>query len=191
YGLNAIADFNEFNEIVNLQPKPGRSFKLAGLVTGAQHRVSKNGHKFGVLNVEDYSGKMELLLWRDDYVRLSNYLEVGMVICISGSFQQRFATSPWEFKVSGITLLETLMRAGTKKLQIEMNAEDVTPTFVDFIEDNVRKHPGDCTLKFCITHPKEKLKFGMYTLGHGFEMNDEMAHYLKEKPELEVQVELT
>jgi hypothetical protein len=31
----------------------------------------------------------------------------------------------------------------------------------------------------------------MYTLGKGFEMNDEMANFLQEKPEWEVQVELT
>jgi hypothetical protein len=31
----------------------------------------------------------------------------------------------------------------------------------------------------------------MYTLANGFEMNDEMAKFLQEKPELEVQVELT
>jgi hypothetical protein len=31
----------------------------------------------------------------------------------------------------------------------------------------------------------------MYTLGNGFEMNDEMASFLQEKPEWEVQVELT
>jgi hypothetical protein len=31
----------------------------------------------------------------------------------------------------------------------------------------------------------------MYTLENGFEMNDEMAIYLQQKPELDVQVELT
>jgi len=31
----------------------------------------------------------------------------------------------------------------------------------------------------------------MYTLVNGFEMNDEMANFLQEKSEFEVQVELT
>ena len=31
----------------------------------------------------------------------------------------------------------------------------------------------------------------MYTLEKGFEMNDEMASYLQQKPELDIQVELT
>ena len=31
----------------------------------------------------------------------------------------------------------------------------------------------------------------MYSLEKGFEMNDEMANYLQQKPELDIQVELT
>jgi DNA polymerase-3 subunit alpha len=114
-----------------------------------------------------------------------------MVICLTGSFRQRFATSPYEFKVNSIMLLESLMRSNTKKIQIEMKAKEVTTEVVDFMQKNVQQFPGTSTLKFCIHDEVSKLKFGMYTLGKGFEMNDEMANFLQEKPEWEVQVELT
>jgi DNA polymerase-3 subunit alpha len=191
YGLTTIAEFNEFKEAVNLHPNPGRHFRIAGLVTEAQHRISKTGNKFGVFFIEDYTSKMELLLWRDDYVRFNNYLETGMVICLTGGFRQRFATSPYEFKVNSIMLLESLMRSNTKKIQIEMKAKEVTPELVEFMQKNVQEFPGNSTLKFFIHDEATKLKFGMYTLGKGFEMNDEMANFLQEKPEWEVQVELT
>jgi DNA polymerase-3 subunit alpha len=191
YGLATIAEFNEFKEAVTLHPNPGRHFRIAGLVTEAQHRVSKNGNKYGVFFIEDYTSKMELMLWRDDYVRFNNYLETGMVICITGGFRQRFATSPYEFKVNSIMLLESLMRSNTKKVQIEMKAKEVTTDVVDFMQKNVEQFPGTSTLKFCIHDEVSKLKFCMYTLGKGFEMNDEMANFLQEKPEWEVQVELT
>jgi DNA polymerase-3 subunit alpha len=191
YGLSTILEFNEFKEAVNLHPNPGRSFRIAGLVTEAQHRVSRNGHKFGVFSIEDYTSKMELMLWRDDYVKFNSYLETGMVICFTGAFKQRFATSPYEFKLNNICLLETLMRSGTKKLQIDMKAIEVTPDFIEFMSENVHQFPGGSTLKLCINDANTKLKFGMYTLGNGFEMNDEMANYLQEKPEFDIQVELT
>ena len=41
YGLTTVAEFNEFKEAVNLHPNPARSFRIAGLVTEAQHRISK------------------------------------------------------------------------------------------------------------------------------------------------------
>jgi DNA polymerase III subunit alpha len=191
YGLTSIAEFNEFKEEIALLPNPGRSFKIAGLVTEAQHRISKTGKKFGVFFIEDYTSKMELMLWSEDYVRFNNFLETGMVVCLSGAFTQRFRTSAFEFKLNSVVLLESLMKSCTKKLQIEINPKDVSTELISFMEKNIEQFPGNSTLKFCINDLTSKLKFGMYTLEKGFEMNDEMATYLQEKPEFDVQVELT
>jgi DNA polymerase-3 subunit alpha len=191
YGLTPIAEFNEFKEAVNLHPNPGRNFRMAGLVAEAQHRISKNGNKYGVFQIEDYSARMELTLWSEDYVRFSNYLEAGMVIYLTGCFRQRYNKSEFEFKVNSISLLESLMKACTKKLQIETHPKFIDEKIIDFVEKNVKQFPGKSSLKFCLAEPASKLKIGMYTLENGFEMNDEMAKFLQEKPEFEVQVELT
>jgi DNA polymerase-3 subunit alpha len=191
YKFDSIADFNEFKAAVNVYPNPSRSFRIAGLVTDGQHRLSKRGNKFGVLHLEDYSEKMELMLFGEDYAKYSHYLEAGMVLCVTGSFVQRYQTSPYEFKISSISLLETVMRSQTKKLHIEMNPQDVSEEFVEFIVNNVQKFPGKSALKFNISDNLSRLKFSMYTMEKGFEMNDEMANYLQQKPELDIKVELT
>jgi DNA polymerase-3 subunit alpha len=131
------------------------------------------------------------LLWRDDYVRLSNFLETGLVVCLSGSFRQRFATSPFEFQVNGVTMLETMLRNNTKKVHIDINAEDITEDLVDFMATNVEMNPGPATLKMNVYDIHSNHKCGMYTSEKGFEMNDEMAHFLQSRTEVEVKVELT
>ena len=191
FGFTPIADFNEYKDNISMIPNPGRSFRIAGLVTEAQHRVSKTGTKFGVFSIEDYSAKMEFLLWRDDYVRMSNFLESGLVVCITGAFRQRFATSPYEFQVNGVTLLDTMLRNNTKKVQIDINVEDITENLIDFMEENITAHPGAASLKINVYDINANHKCGMYTMDKGFEMNDEMAHFLQGKTELEVKVELT
>ncbi len=191
YKFDTIADFNEFKSAVHLHPNPSRSFRIAALVTEAQHRISKRGNKFGVMHLEDYSEKMELMLFGEDYVKYNNYLEPGMVICINGSFVQRYQTSPYEFKIGSMSLLETVMRSNTKKLHIDMNPKDVSKDFIDFVGSNVQKFPGNATLKFNIFDSLSKLKFAMYTSHKCFEMNDEMASYLQQKPELDIKIELT
>ncbi|MEO6683540.1 MAG: DNA polymerase III subunit alpha, partial [Ginsengibacter sp.] len=191
FGFTNIADFNEYKDNISLIPNPGRSFKIAGLVTEAQHRVSKTGAKFGVFSIEDYTSKMEFLLWRDEYVRMSSFLESGMVVCLNGAFRQRFATSPFEFQVNGVTLLDTMLRTNTKKLHIDINAEHINEELIDFLEKNVENHPGTSTLKLCVYDIHSNLKCGMQTSDKGFEMNDELAHFLQERTELEVKVELT
>ena len=191
YKFDTVVDFNEFKAAINLYPNPARSFRIAGLVTDAQHRLSKKGNKFGVLHIEDYSEKMELMLFGEDYAKYTHYLEAGMVICITGAFVQRYQSSPYEFKISSISLLETVMKSQTKKLHIEMNPQDVSEEFIDFIGNNVQKFPGKSSLKFNISDNLSHLKFSMYSMDKGFEMNDEMANYLQQKPELEIKVELT
>lgn len=191
YGLTPIAAYNEFKEAINLHPNPGKTFRLAGLVTEAQHKIAKSGNKYGVFHIEDYSGKMELMLFTEDYIKFSNYLEAGMVIYLTGSFRQRYNKSEFDFKVSYISLLETMMRNSTKRLQIETGPEHISKELVDFLSENVKRHPGKSSLKFCINNGKPHLKFGMFTLENGFEMNDEMATYLQQKPELDIAIELT
>ncbi|MEO6328410.1 MAG: DNA polymerase III subunit alpha [Ginsengibacter sp.] len=191
YGLTPITEFNEFKEAVNLHPNPGRLFKIAGLVASAQHRISKNGNKYGVFFIEDYTGKMELTLWSDDYVKFSNYLEAGTAIFITGCFKQRYAASLFEFKVSNITLLETMKKICTKKINIDTHPKCITPTMIDFFEKNIKSFPGNSTLKFCLADQPSKLKVSLYNIEKGFEMNDEMAQFLQQAVELEVHVELT
>ncbi len=191
YGLTPITEFNEFKEAIHLHPNPGRTFRLAGLVAVAQHKISKNGNKYGVFTIEDYTGKMELALWSDDYIKYNNYLEAGMNIYISGCFKQRYSAAAFEFKVSCITLLETMKKMCTKKIQIDAHPKYITEKLITFLEKNMKDFPGKSTFKFCLADNVSKLKAGMYSIENGFEMNDEMAQFLQQTPELEVQVELT
>ena len=52
-------------------------FRLVGLVTIADHRISRKGNKYGSFTIEDYSGKTELVLWGDDYVKFTPFLQQG------------------------------------------------------------------------------------------------------------------
>ncbi|MEP6615906.1 MAG: DNA polymerase III subunit alpha [Ginsengibacter sp.] len=191
YNLNPIAEFSEFKESVSLMPNPGRTFRIAGLVADAQHKIAKSGNKYGVFYIEDFTSRMELNLFTDDYIKYHNYLQPGTAIFLTGYLRQRFNKSEYEFKVSGITLLENLMRACTRKLQIETDPRYVTKELIGFVNENIQRFPGRSTLKFCLSLPASNVKIGLCTSDKGFEMNDEMAQYLQQKPELEVQVELT
>ncbi|HUR31050.1 MAG TPA: DNA polymerase III subunit alpha, partial [Saprospiraceae bacterium] len=191
YGLTPITEFNEFKEAVNLLPNPGKLFRIAGLVASAQHRISKNGNKYGVFFIEDYTGKMELTLWSDDYVKFCNYLEAGTAVFITGCFKQRYAASLFEFKVTNITLLETMKKICTKKVSIDTHPKHITEGVIGFLEKNIKDFPGNATLKFCLSDQPSKLKVALYNIEKGFEMNDEMAQFLQQSAELDVHVELT
>ena len=188
FGFTTIADFNEVKEAPQLSPKKNKPFKLAGLVVDAQHRVTKTGRNFGSLCIEDFTGKTELMLWSDDYVKFQNYLEKGKNILVQGEFKTRYNSEQYEFKVNSINMLEVAKATFTKQLIVDVPAKAITSQFVDFIEKNVKANPGKSSLKFNIIEPKENLKLSLYTLEKGFTMNDDMAGWLEENKDVEVSV---
>ena len=187
YNITPLADFNEVKNTVGVTPT-SKQFRLAGLVIDAQHRLTKTGKNFGVLHVEDFSGKSEFMLWSEDYVKYTNYLEKGMILMIEGAFRQRYNSDQYEFKIAKLHLLETAKSALTKELVIEIPPQYIDEEFVTFINKNVQEHPGRSALKFNISDEARNYKFSMRTLEKGFTMNDEMALYLNNHKHIEVNV---
>ena len=188
YNITPLADFIEFKAAVNTHPNPAKQFRVAGLVIDAQHRLTKTGKNFGILTIEDYSGKSDFMLWSEDYVRYTNYLEKGMIVLVEGGFKPRYNTDQYEFRLAKIHLLETVKIMLTKQVVIDVQPQFINNDFVNFIEKNVKANPGKTSLKFNITDTRNKFKIGMYSLENGFTMNDEMAVFLNENPDVEVSV---
>ncbi|MFI5156344.1 MAG: DNA polymerase III subunit alpha, partial [Chitinophagales bacterium] len=188
YGITGMSDFNDIKESIGILSSPGKMFRLAGLVTDAQHRVTKTGKQFGSFVIEDYSGKSEFLLWSEDYSRFSNYLEKGNNLFITGYFRQRFSKSEYEFKVEKMMLLESIKQFLTRQVVLDVDVRAVNEELLHFVERNVKKFPGKSTLRFNILEPKTNARITMYTMENGFEMNDEMAAFLEARPDLDVQV---
>jgi DNA polymerase-3 subunit alpha len=188
YNISKLADYNEFKAAVNTHSNPGRQFRLAGLVVDAQQRLTKTGKNFAILSIEDYSGKSEFMLWSEDYVKYINYLEKGLIVLIEGGFKTRYNSEQYEFKLSKIHLLETVKPALTKQVIVEVQPQFISPQFVNFIENNVKEHPGKTSLKFNIVDIRNNYKVGMYSLESGFTMNDDMAVFLNENKDIEVNV---
>ncbi|GAC1529280.1 MAG: hypothetical protein NVS3B15_07470 [Sediminibacterium sp.] len=189
YGITQISDFNEIKQTLHLQPNPGKSLRVAGLVIDVQHRVTKTGKNFGSFVIEDFSGKTDFILWSEDYIKFQHYLEKGQNVLLTGFFRARYnRPGEFDFKINVMSLLETVKQNLTRSLEISVHPASVTTDFVSFVDKNVRHFPGKSTLRFNIYEPKENLKVSLYTLEKGFQMNEEMAEFLLNNPDVDVNV---
>jgi DNA polymerase-3 subunit alpha len=188
YNLTPISDFLEVKNAIGSTPST-RSFRLAGLVVDAQHRLTKTGKNYGVLFIEDYSGKTDFFLWQEDYVKYLNYLEKGMIIMVEGSFKEkRFRQGEYEFSFAKLHLLETVKSTLTKQVIIDIEPAFVDDSFIHFIEQNIKDHPGKTSIKVNITDNLKNHSVSMYTIENGFTMNDDMAVFLNESKDFNVSV---
>ncbi len=191
YGITQISDFNEIKDTLQLQANPGKSLRVAGLVIDVQHRVTKTGKNFGSFVIEDFSGKTDFILWSEDYIKFQNYLEKGQNLLLTGFFRPRFGrANEFEFKITVMSLLETVKETMTRSLEINAHAAAISPDFVRFVDQNVRNFPGKTALRFNIYEPRENLKVSLISFDKGFRMNEEMAEFLLNNQDLEVNVGL-
>lgn len=188
YNITPISDFLEVKNAVDGTPT-SKQFRLAGLVIDAQHRLTKTGKNYGVLFIEDFTGKTDFFLWQEDYVKYLKYFEKGMILMVEGSFREkRYRPGEYEFSFSKLHLLETVKSTLTKQVIIDINPSAISDDFVEFIDQNIKMHPGKSSIKFNITDPDSQHKISMYTLENGFTMNDDMAIFLSNQKDLDVNV---
>lgn len=189
YGISKISFLNDYKNGEKEKISSSATFKIMGLVSDAQHRLSKTGNKFGSFMIEDYSGKLDLVLFSEDYMKFSPMLQLGATVFITGYFKQRF-NGDFDFKISSISLAESVIKNQTKKLKIELPVAEVTKETVEFIQQNLKTHKGPSILKLSITDPEENMQVAFLTQGKGFEMNNELIQYLSKKANWNVAVEL-
>jgi DNA polymerase-3 subunit alpha len=192
YLFTPINDFNEVKDMLVVQPNYlGKYFKLAGLITDVQHRITKTGKNFGSFVMEDFTGKTDFILWSEDYIKFQNYLEIGQKICINGAFRNRFnQPNLFEFKIQSMSLLETVKTTQTRSIEVSLHPANLRPDMISFFEKNIKENPGKSSFKFNFIEPKEQLVASLLTFDKGCSINDELVAYLDQNPELQVQVNL-
>jgi len=190
YQFTPINDFNEVRDTLSVNLNQlGRNFKLAGLVTEVQHRMTKTGKNFGSFIIEDFTGKTDFILWSEDYIKFQNYLEVGQKIFLTGSFRNRYnQPNAFEFKITNMSLLETVKQNQTRSIEISMHPSKLDQEILEFVEKNLKQNPGRASLKFNFVEPREQLVASVRTYEKGFLMNDDMVSFLDKHPDLSVLV---
>ncbi|MEM7160918.1 MAG: DNA polymerase III subunit alpha [Bacteroidota bacterium] len=124
-------------------------FKLPGMVTKVNHRVTKKGKPFGSFEMEDYKSTHEFVLFGEDYLRMKHFFQIGNFLMINGRVQKhRFREGEVEFKITGIELLSEIMGASTKEVKISLRLSDLNQDFVGQLNDLVKANQGNCNLKF-------------------------------------------
>jgi len=189
YNITAISDFNEFRDTISQQSNPGAPFRLVGLVTDAQHRIAKSGNKYGNFVIEDYTGKLEFPLFSDDYLRLSPILQPGSSVLIVGYLKQRYNRNEFEFKLTGVTLAETMLANLTRSLTIEIQPKDINSELIGFFEKNLKRHPGKTAFKLILNDVHKKLKVNLIATSYGIEVNPELVRFLENTPGIGMMVQ--
>ena len=89
----------------NMEREKGKMLTFGGLITAAEHRISKSGRPWGFFALEDYHGAHEFRCFGEDYVRFGNMVEGWMVMVTTHVKEQGYGREALEAKLQAIELL--------------------------------------------------------------------------------------
>jgi DNA polymerase III subunit alpha len=186
YDIMTLSDFNTYKETITTQPNPTRTIRIAGLVTKEEHRIAKNGNKYGSFIIEDYTGKTEFALFRDDYVKMGDYFKRGNCVCAFASFGLNYEKTEYRLRISNVSLLETVKQNLSKQITLTLSAKEVTEPFINFLQKNMKKNPGNCRVRINIVAREEQIQ--LFSLEKGITVNEDLAEFLTENAHIEIAV---
>ncbi len=125
----------------------GKDISVAGIVSSFQIRTTQKGNPFCIFKLEDYSGMMEMSLFGEDFVKFSNYIQIGHFLYLKGRLQNRWKSEDqFEFKPSQIQLLSQIREKLTKEIRLTVELDLIDEAMITQINEAVTKNPGGCSL---------------------------------------------
>lgn len=140
----------EFNTIKN------KELIIGGMITTANHRMTKTGKPFGVFVLEDYYDSYEIALFGEDYVKHKAYLHEGYFVQVKGKIQERFRQAGnWSFDITALQLLselrDKLAKSLTVQIQLDTLTEELYTGLRNILEENGNGQSNkSCQLRFKI-----------------------------------------
>jgi len=137
------------------------NLNLAGMVSSVRHAVSKNGNGWGIFEVSDYAGKLELKLFGDDYQKFKHLFEPGKALFLKGNYQRGWRGDELEFKLKDARLLEGIGESLTESITLKIALDALTTEMVDHLDDLCKRYKGKHRLRMELTDKANRLRLNM------------------------------
>jgi len=153
----------ELNRLNNPESIMGRDVFVAGIVTDAQHRISKMGKGWGIFRLEDFRGDYEFKMFGEDYLKFRHFFENEQLLFIKArgrKFNQRQGEGFIErlsVDVADVKLLQDVLEEQSKSLEIKLDLVALDTGLVDKVHDLLEMHPGKKRVKLHIVDIEEQL----------------------------------
>ena len=137
----------------------GRTIAFGGMVTEAEHRMTKAGKPFGSMTIEDYHGSHKIMFWRDDYLKFKDYMVDGWFLFVKGKVQMKQfrGADELEFKVVRIELLSDILEKLAGRLRIQLAVDRLTEEKATEICDLLQNHSGGVGVTVELHHEENVL----------------------------------
>jgi DNA polymerase-3 subunit alpha len=118
----------------------GAVVTLAGMLTGVQRRITKQGKAWASATLEDLAGAVEALFFPNTYELVGPYIAEDAIVVVKGRIDRRDETPrimAMDMQLPDITLADE-----SRPLTVSLPVNRCTPPVVDRLKEVLLSHPG-------------------------------------------------
>ncbi|MEV6630636.1 DNA polymerase III subunit alpha [Actinoplanes sp. NPDC051470] len=132
-----IASLNEEGSVPD-----GSVVTLAGILTGVQRRITKQGRAWASATLEDLAGGVEALFFPNTYEVIGQYIAEDAIVVVKGRIDRRDDTP--RIMAMDMSLPDVTHNPDTKPVTLTMPITRCTPPLVKELKEILVSHPGGC-----------------------------------------------
>ncbi|GAA2585129.1 DNA polymerase III subunit alpha [Winogradskya consettensis] len=131
-----IAALNEEGSVPD-----GQVVTLAGILTGVQRRITKQGRAWASATLEDLAGGVEALFFPNTYEVIGQYIAEDAIVVVKGRIDRRDDTP--RIMAMDMSMPDVTHNPDTKPVTLTMPITRCTPPLVSELKEILVSHPGD------------------------------------------------
>jgi DNA polymerase-3 subunit alpha len=131
-----IAALNEDGSVPD-----GQVVTLAGILTGVQRRITKQGRAWASATLEDLAGGVEALFFPNTYEVIGQYIAEDAIVVVKGRVDRRDDTP--RIMAMDMSLPDVSHNPDSKPVTLTMPITRCTPPLVSELKEILTSHPGD------------------------------------------------
>ncbi|MFV2019745.1 DNA polymerase III subunit alpha [Micromonospora sp. LOL_023] len=138
--LSAAADMSIATLAEDGAVADGSVINLAGILSGVQRRITKQGRAWASATLEDLGGAVEVLFFPNTYEVVGQYIAEDAIVVVKGRVDRR--DDQPRLMAMDMSLPEITSADEIKPIVIALSPARCTPPLVDNLRDVLTSHPG-------------------------------------------------
>jgi DNA polymerase-3 subunit alpha len=127
----------------------GANVVLGGMITRLKTRISpRDNRTFAFADLEDFTGKVEVVLWAEVFESARALVEVDSMVLIRGELKWDDERSVHKLTASKVLPLAEAREKLTKSVQVRLQTTGLQPEQLEQLQSVCESFPGDCRIVF-------------------------------------------
>ncbi|MDI6104497.1 DNA polymerase III subunit alpha [Actinoplanes sp. NEAU-A12] len=131
-----IAALNEEGSVPD-----GSVVTLAGILTGVQRRITKQGRSWASATLEDLAGGVEALFFPNTYELIGQFIAEDAIVVVKGRIERRDGAA--RIMAMDMSIPDVSHNPDSKPVTLTMPITKCTPPMVDQLKEILVSHPGE------------------------------------------------